>query len=49
MLHSQISILLVGGLVYPVFARSSQDNYILPVILVYPAVWTEKNTGATSN
>ena len=39
-----ISILFVGGLAYPVSAQSSQDNYILPVILVYPAVWTEKNT-----
>jgi hypothetical protein len=39
-----ISILFVGGLVYPVFAQSSEDNYILPVILVYPAVWAEKNT-----
>ena len=26
------------------FAQSSEDNYILPVILVYPAVWAEKNT-----
>ena len=35
----------MGGHVYPsVFAQSSEDNYILPVILVYPAVWAEKNT-----
>ena len=39
-----ISILLVGGLVYPVFAQSSQDNYVLPVILVYPAIWADNNT-----
>ena len=40
-----VSILFMGGHVYPsVFAQSSEDNYILPVILVYPAVWAEKNT-----
>ena len=39
-----ISILFVGGLVYPVFAQSSQDNYVLPVILVYPAIWADNNT-----
>jgi hypothetical protein len=40
-----ISILFMGGHVYPsVFAQSSEDNYILPVILVYPAIWAEKNT-----
>ena len=34
-----VSILFMGGHVYPsVFAQSSEDNYILPVILVYPAV-----------
>ncbi|MEP6576681.1 MAG: hypothetical protein ABJB85_09665 [Nitrososphaerota archaeon] len=34
-----------GGYVYPSgFAQSSEDNYILPVILVYPAAWAEKNT-----
>lgn len=27
-----------------VIAQSSEDNYILPVILVYPSVWVDKNT-----
>lgn len=38
-----ISILFVGGLIYPVSAQSSQDNYVLPVILVYPAIWADNN------
>lgn len=41
---SAISIVLVGGLVYPVFAQSSQDNFVLPVILVYPSIWADNNT-----
>ena len=40
-----ISILFSGWIcLSKVFAQSSQDNYILPVILVYPAIWAEKNT-----
>jgi hypothetical protein len=27
-----------------VVAQPSEDNYILPVVLVYPSVWVEKNT-----
>jgi hypothetical protein len=41
-LHS-ISILFVAGLVYPVLAQS-EDNYLLPVVLVYPPLWAEKDT-----
>ena len=34
-----------GRISYPsVYAQSSEDNYLLPVVLVYPPVWAEKDT-----
>lgn len=40
-----VSALFLVSLVYPgAVAQSSDDTYVLPVVLVYPAVWVEKNT-----
>jgi hypothetical protein len=40
-----LSLFMVSSFYSSVGAQSSQeDNFVLPVVLVYPSIWVEKNT-----
>jgi hypothetical protein len=40
-----LSLFMIGPFYSTVGAQSSQeDNFVIPVVLVYPSIWVEKNT-----
>ena len=40
-----LSLFMVSSFYSSVGAQSSQeDNFVLPIVLVYPSIWVEKNT-----
>jgi hypothetical protein len=40
-----LSLVMVSTFYSSVWAQSSQeDNFVLPVVLVYPSIWVQKNS-----